>query len=54
VNRDQVSDTWILHLGAVRRTHLTFMSELSKETYMLELSPKTVGQHHRDRTAHCW
>jgi hypothetical protein len=43
MNWDRISETWILRLGAVRRVHLTFTSEFSMETHMLEFMPKIVG-----------
>jgi hypothetical protein len=38
MHQDQISDTWILQLRAVRRVHLTFTSEFSMETHILEFA----------------
>jgi hypothetical protein len=54
MNQDWVSDTWILQLGAVRRVHLTFTSEVSMETHVVEFMLKSVGQDHGDRKDPCW
>jgi hypothetical protein len=54
MNSDGVSNTWILQLETVRRVNLTTTSEFSMETHMLEFTPKTVGQYHRDMTNPCW